>query len=125
MGITVKWDNEGQTIIRWVFEGIWTKQDYHDVYKDLLNTLDTVSHKVHIILDMRAGHDLPRGFISTLRSEQLKQSHPNLGIMVSIGQNAFIRIFVNTFIKIYPPNIQRFYMADSDEQAYALLKKNS
>lgn len=124
MSITVKWDNEDHTIIRWIFDGVWTKQDYYDVYTDLLDILDTTSHKVHIILDMRAGHDLPKGFISTLRTEQFKQSHPNLGTMVSIGQNPFVRMFVNTFTKIYPPKIQRFYMADSDEQAYAIIKED-
>ena len=123
MGIKVQWDNEEKTVLRWVFEEQWNKQDYYDVNDDLHKTLDTVSHKVNVILDMRKSRDLPKGFISTLRSEQFKQPHSNLGTMVSIGQNNFIRIFVNTFLRLYPTSATQFYMAESDEQAYAMFDK--
>ena len=123
MAIDVKWDNEEKTVLRWTFEE-WDLNDFYHVNNDLTGKLDTVAHQVHILLDMKNSKNLPNGFLSALRSMRSRAIHPNMGIMVSIGNNGFIRIFVNTFSKLYPSG-RSFYMADSDKNAYAIFASQS
>lgn len=120
MSINVLWDDEDRTVLRWNFIGKWTIQDFYDVYDKLNTALTESPHKVNVLLDMTESSQIPNGFMSALRSVRSRPAHDNMGVMASIGNSMFVRTFVNTFSKIYPPRKTAYYMVGSYEEAYAL-----
>ncbi len=94
MSIMVDWDNPERTILRFVYHGKWTLDEFHASCNRSDAMMAEVDYKVHIILDMRHSNLLPEGFIRVLRGMP-KRSHPNTGTIVLVGANLFIRTFTN------------------------------
>ena len=105
------------------FHGEWTVEDFHDVNRNMIAMMSSVTHQVDVIMDTRDSGRIPKGFMSALRGLRTKSSYPNMRMMISIGNNAFIRSFVNLYLKIYPVQESPFYMAGSDKEVYAILDK--
>jgi hypothetical protein len=73
---------------------------------------------------MRASGLLPKGLMSAVR--MLAQNpHRNNGIMVMVGCNTFMRVFYDTFMKLFPQRgvKQVMYMAANDEDAQAIFAR--
>ncbi len=76
MPVEFRWDNEEQTVIRFVATGLWNWNDFHKAMRRATFWLDSVSHSVETIIDLRAGVKLPAGALGHVRSLG-KRIHPN------------------------------------------------
>lgn len=123
MGISVAWDNTDRTILRMVCEGYWTLEEFYDANRQLISAMNSTPHQVHVILDTMHSRAVPKGFMTALRGLRLNSTYPNMGLMISIGNNAFVRAFVNLFLKIHPKKAADFLMAGSEEEAYEILSR--
>jgi len=47
MAITVRWDNEEKTIIRWDFSGRWTAEDLYEAHARTMALAQAVDHTVY------------------------------------------------------------------------------
>ncbi len=76
MAISVCWDNEEQTALRVVYAERWNWRD-HRLALDTVNTLlNTVNHKIDLVLDLQESEPLPQSMlVETIASEQV--IHPN------------------------------------------------
>lgn len=103
MGITILWDNEEKTIIRYVYEGRWVWDDLHHARVQVHEMLNTVNHPVGIIVDVRESTLVPNGALSQGRqfATTSPTTHPNEGRTIIVGANTFLRSMYDLFRKIY------------------------
>jgi hypothetical protein len=120
MGITVSWDNEAKTIIRYCFEGRWDWNDFYTARAEAHTMLDEVSYKVGIIVDVQLSNFLPNGAISHIRGLPYK-THPNTGRTILVGANTLIQALYNLFQKLYSTNNGNFMLIRTLEEARAML----
>jgi hypothetical protein len=100
MGITAVWDNDEKTIIRYIYDGSWTWDDFYTAFGQAYKMIDTVNHRVDIIVDVRMSSLLPQNALS--RGRQLSTStHTNQGRTIVVGANALMRSVSNIFNKVY------------------------
>src|SRR5690606_34184496 len=86
MPILVRWDDEEKTRIYYEFVGKWTWDEFNTVYEGVYEMLDTVSHKVDAIVDLRYSNLLPQSTLTEMRRLTFQQ-HENGGITVFITEN--------------------------------------
>ncbi len=123
MSIRVIWDNEDKTILRYVYEGRWDQSEFGKAYAEAKTMLDTVNHKVGVIIDVQNSHLIPNGIISRSRNLVTTPSQ-NEGTNVIVGANAFIRSLVDTFSKVWrhgPLEHRQIIFATSLEEARKIL----
>ncbi|HLY27346.1 MAG TPA: hypothetical protein VKQ72_13470 [Aggregatilineales bacterium] len=123
MGIQTIWDNEEKTIIRHVYEGVWTWRDFNTNLSRSRAMLDTVNHPVHVIIDTRSGKLLPDGSVSNLRS-MTSGIHPNQGRTILVGTNLFVSRLYNAFFLAYCDQGPSLALAPSLETARAMLSEH-
>lgn len=123
MGINISWVNEERTIAQYTFDGRWTWDQLYHAVQEVKVMLNSVSHQVDIVIDLRKNHSVPPGALTHLRSVTLGAS-PNWGMGVFVGVNTFIRTLLRTFITVYPRLGERYAVADSVESALALIAQH-
>ncbi len=124
MTIHVTWGNENKTVLINVYEGLWNLDDFYGAVRQTNALLDSVNHKVNIILDVGKSGLFPKGLMSAVR--MLSQNpHPNNGMMAMVGCNVFVRVFYDTFMKVFaqPRAKQVMYLVADYEDAYAVFAR--
>lgn len=120
MPVSVRWENDEQTIIQFDFVGKWTWDEFHTVYPQNLAMLDSVDYKVAFIVDMLRSDGLPGGALRQLK-RVADLNHPNGGLTVYVGLNPLLSALGAAFRRIYPQSaaIYPFDFARSVEEAHA------
>ncbi len=121
MPVSVIWDNEEQTIIRYVFEGRWTLDELFVVMEQEDQMIASVEHMVDIIVDFQNSGTVPDHLIANFPKifESSSASHPNVGITVIVGAAGFAEMLANIFSKVFT----RMVTASTLEQARAIIAK--
>jgi len=121
MLITVNWNNPEKTCIYYHFVGQWTWDEFDAVYSEVYAMLDTVSHPVHAIVDLRESHLLPYDTLTQMRRLTFQQ-HPNGGITIFITENPFARSLFNILTGVLSQAKEIFRIVNTVDKAYALLE---
>ncbi len=120
MSISVIWDNEEQTIIRYVMDGPWTWSELYEALGQGHRLLDTVDHTVHCIIDMQKTRLIPNNPL--LHGKRMSAGkHPRAGKIVFVDAHAFMQALIGVFRKIYPALLRDILFAETMEEARALL----
>ncbi len=122
MGVSTQWDNEEKTVIRYVYEGRWTWDEYYPAHQEAREMTKSVEHIVHVIVDVRNSTLLPKGALTHSRSA-LDNKPANEGITVIVGANFFIQVMANAARRIDPEPCKRYRFGSTIEEAHALLAK--
>ncbi len=120
MGVSTQWDNEEKTVIRYVYEGKWTWDEYYPEHQKAREMTKSVEHTVHVLVDVRNGALLPKGALTHSRSA-LTNKPENEGITIIVGANLFIQVMANAVRRIYPEPFKQYRFVSTIEEAYALL----
>ena len=125
MKIESVWDNEDKTIIRHIFERGWGWTDFHQALDHASSMMDTVDHRVDVILDFRGASMIPSGAITQVKKAYTNPKHPNIGTTVVIGASAFMQAIVSVGTRLSPNALQDWdvQFANSLDEAYENLKK--
>jgi len=128
MGIDVIWDNEAKTIIRYVYDGRWTWEDFDKARALAVQLEDTVPHQVDAIVDVQKSSVLPTGTITRAREVggTAPVLNPKEGISVIVGAGAFVRSIYDVLRKVYPELIRRrgLFFAKSLDEARAIIAQH-
>jgi hypothetical protein len=89
MGITIQWDNEQQTIMRFDLDPHWTWDELFAAKKQAHELVSMVSHKTVTIIDAPHTTALPPNLLLNARSA-LRNNHPNTLVVVFVATNPFI-----------------------------------
>jgi len=101
MPVTVNWDNEEKTIIRydiiepWTWDEMWVALEKDD------ELIDSIDHIVHLLFNGEAIKVFPGNPIGHLRMFASKTRQP-LGLIVIVGPNVWIHTIVSLFSKLLP-----------------------
>ena len=126
MGISVKWDNSEQTVIRFVYTGQWTFGDLFDAMESARDLMDTVNHPVHGIIDMQDSKLMPNGVLSLGRNVTMRK-HPNQGKSIVVGASGFARTLYDVYRKVHRTTFDEsaYGFASSLEEARQLLSSQA
>lgn len=123
MGITIAWDNEDRTILRFVFDKRWTWDDVANAKRESDAALDSVPHlAVAIIYDAPPDVRLPPDMLTNAR-RVLSSNHPKAVLLVFVLTNTMARIMINTLARISGSVGARIRVVDSVDEARQLIIK--
>jgi len=119
MSIEIQWENEEKTIIRWIFSGDFTWEDYDEGDKKLASMIADIDHNFATIFDLSQMTTLPRYAVSQyprlIRDVPARQE-----MLIIIGMNRLVRSLGSIFTRVYRMNI---HFVPSLEDALALIKE--
>lgn len=120
MPVTVQWENESHTLIRYVYSGAWTWEEMYAAVEQVNAMLDTVDYKVFFITDMAGVTKNPPGMISHIRNA-MQLRHPNSGSTVVITQNTFLVALYNILSSVLNSLRDDFRLVHTHEEAEAVI----
>jgi hypothetical protein len=127
MGIRVVWDNEEQTVIRYIFENDWAWEDVRVAAETSNKMLEEIARVTHFIYDTSQISRVPQGALTHLRRFVGKE-HPLTGRSVLVGAPKtggvqFARGLMRMMQRVYKAD-WRFVFADSLDEARAILAEH-
>jgi hypothetical protein len=103
MPVKVEWDNEEKSIVRFIYTGIWTWDEFYIHVKEANELMDTVNDKCVSIVDMSKAGRLPNGASVHIRNIiRQSMSHNNSGITVFINAETIVRMIIDALRMNYP-----------------------
>jgi CheY-like chemotaxis protein len=124
MGIHVNWDNESETIIRYVIDGQWTWDEFEWALEKGFTMTETVSHTVDAILQFTETSVLPDG--ATIVWKRMMAALPaNQGKVAFVGGNKPIQAAVKLFAQTTKSARHRIVAAKTLDMAYHLLSQQN
>ncbi len=120
MNITVAWDNDEQTIIRYDFDKGWTWREFYTATDQAFVLTRSVTHTVNSISYFKPGVVLPPDALFQFR-RAMTNAPKNRGVTVIVGGSTFIITMVSLFGKLNKRLGERLMIADSLERARAVL----
>jgi len=120
MGVSICWDDEEQTIVRYDFEGRWTWEEFYPAYEQAIAMEKSVPHRIDVILDMLNSYNIPLNAITHVRSISKKQPE-NLGLSVFVTTSAVVLSLYRVGMQ-FDAGLSRYFAAASTlEEAYQLI----
>lgn len=117
MGIEIVWENEEKSIVRWVFSGDFTWEDYEEGSEKLESMIVDVNHNFATIFDLSQMTALPRYAVSQypklIRDVPAKQEY-----LIIVSLNRLVRSLGRIFTRVYRMNI---HFVPTLEDALALI----
>lgn len=123
MGIRIVWDDDERTIIRHVYEGDWTLEDYYHLIDENYRLLDEVGHPVYIINDLRAMTSMPQDMAMAIRYA-VHKAHPNEVINVMVGASMYVNMLVDAINKSIKGKVTEVNYVNTLEEAYTMIENH-
>jgi len=120
MGFKVEWDNSRKTVIRVDVQGYWTWEEYAAGIEETYDLMVTVEHTVDVIIHGIGGLQVPSGNMLAHVKESASLKPDNMGILLLVGANPFIRAIGNIFARISKRSTLLLY-ANSLEEGRLIL----
>lgn len=104
MRVTVSWANEEQSIIRYDFVRGWEWRDIHNALDEAHKMVDTVDHRVDVLMDFSSASLLPSGALTQLNMAYRNPKHENIGVTYLIAKSSFVSSIVTMAQKLWGRN---------------------
>lgn len=124
MSVQIVWDNNEKTIIRFIFEGKWTWEEFYPTHYKAIDMVKSVTHRVNVIVDMRKGVSTPANVLMHIKNISDKQP-PNVGLSVIVTDSSFIHSLHRIGVKFYHKIGRYFSVADNLEAAYVKITQST
>ena len=124
MPIQVIWDDEAKTIIRQIYSGKLTLDDYITATNELEQMVKGVPYTVHSLMDRTDVISAPGIVLPAMR---YANSHvpPNLGLRVIIKGDMFTHVIVDIGRRVAPRLVHDIYFVETLEEGRAIIAKHS
>src|SRR5437868_2152447 len=99
MTVRFVWDNETQTIFRYILDVGWTWEDFFAAKKQANVIMDTINHKFGVILHLPSENVIPADVIANTRNG-LRNKHPNTAVIVVVSVRPIVRTMIGTMRSI-------------------------
>lgn len=99
MGIRVDWDNEDHTIMHYRFDQHWTWEEFETARKQAIDWIDTVTHKVGVIVETPPEMVVPPNVLTHVR-HMLRTKHANTVIITFVVTDPLLRTMIITLRSI-------------------------
>lgn len=123
--IPVIWHNTAQTIIRYHFPKAWSWDDIYSAIDKAVVLLDSVQHRVCLVLDLTESERVPNLNVIGLQriANAPTAKHPNAGIFVMVGMRPVVRAIADVFFRLYPAAGKQYRTAATLEEAITLINE--
>ena len=123
MNISIEWDNEEHTILRYDVHGPWTWDEFYTARQMASDLMDeSPNDLVDAIIDFRSGNFMPRNALSHFQ-QVARTSNSKAGIAVMVGTTGFIKTLYYLMSRLYSSMEDKMRIAETLEEARALLAK--
>jgi hypothetical protein len=122
MGIQILWDDAEKTTLRYNFDEQWSWEDFFAAKKEANALIDTVTHRVGVIMSAPSGMKLPANMLTNARNA-LRTKHPNTVILVFVLTNPFIRTMIRALKGLPMPVATTIELASTLDEARDLVQK--
>lgn len=119
MPISVRWENEDKTIVRWTLEGAWTWDEFREAQEELHLMIRDLDYQVDVIADMRSAPALPKETFHNFKSAELR-AVPNRDRVILVGASLLVKGMATTFNQVFRNRPTHFWLAETIEEALAL-----
>jgi len=116
MGIKILWENRSKTVMRHVYTGRWTVDDYRHAITTTRKLLDGLPHTVDIIIDATASDGTPSNILSAMRYTE-QQVASNQGRIFIVGADLFTQEILHMARRIAPRATGKTQFVDTLEEA--------
>lgn len=120
MSVRYGWFDEARTIIRYDFAAGWQWAELEDAITNVDRMIREVDYPVYTIVDMSQISRIPPDILSSIHWGTFNAA-PNWRFGIFVGANALLKALLNTFSRLYPRFRERYLVADSIEEAVALI----
>lgn len=124
MTITLQWEDEQQTILRYDIFAHWTADELEQRIDEAAAMMSTVNHPINIFVIVQGMSFMPIISVKTMRSIASAPTvrHPNFGgTIVLIGANPFITNLFAIFQTIAPQAAHQYRFVDTLAEAHAIV----
>ena len=125
MPIHLVWDNDDKTILRQVYDGQWTVDDFNEAVVRNVEIQATVSHPVDVITDLRHSTTQTRIMIAAVARHMERHVPPNQRLVIMVGADAFLKIIARISRTLAPRTAKNAHMVDTIEEAYAIIRQTA
>ncbi|MCA0458964.1 MAG: hypothetical protein LCI00_33755 [Chloroflexi bacterium] len=127
MGISVVWDNPERTIIRFIYNGQWSLDNFYQALNESHQMMDSVDFRVGIIIDMENSKLVPNGVLSHGKNVSMRK-HQNQGKSVIVGAGGLVRTLFDVYRKVYRTSFDDtayHFVSNLDEARTLLLQQQA
>lgn len=127
MPIGLAWDDDSKQIINVTVDGRWTWEELEAALRQTIAMMDSVSHRVHFIIDIRRGHLDIASALGQAQKAATPQTHRNEGLKVVVGANWMVRKAYAAYRSVTRAlgKDQQFLFANSLEDARDLIRQRA
>jgi hypothetical protein len=122
MPIDVQWDDDNQTVIRYVFKTPWTWTEYHAAIEQAWTMAKSVDHPTDTITDMSGSRLLPDNLFANIKRSMV-EIPDSTQTVVLVGGGAFMDVMLGVFRRLYPRQVAKFHMVRTLEEARTLIRE--
>lgn len=124
MPVSVQWDDEAKTILRYTYQGQWTWQELYTAANEGNAMIEDLDYNVSCIIDLSSSRILPQNAL--VHGKNLNTRTPrNVEMNVVVGANALVRSVVDAFMRVYSSlmKITKVRFAANLDEARAIIAR--
>lgn len=115
--ISVAWHNSEKNVLVMTMATPWSWEEYHQKTAEMYDLLDSVGHKVDVLLDFTESIHLPPNAFSHLCNLDRK-THSNRGAVILVGFSKYLQVIADVLVKLYPAAAKSARMVRTLDEAY-------
>jgi hypothetical protein len=123
MPITVEWDDEAQTVVRWDFVGRWNFDDVKAGLETSITLRKSIEGKSSVILNFERSESLPMGAVTEMM-KSMAQMPDKREMVVIAGSGALLKNLVGIYLKVRRGQNDKIGLVDTLEQARAYIAQH-
>jgi hypothetical protein len=122
MSITVAWDDDAHTIIRYTFTSPWTWDEYRAAIDRAWELARAVDHPTDTITDMSRSHLWPENLFRHIRRSVVEIPESTQTIVL-VGAGKFVELALEALRRVYGPQGSKFFTAATLDEARELIRR--
>jgi len=123
MPITVEWDDEAQTIVRWDFVGRWNFDDVKAALEKSVSLRKSIEGKSSVILNFERSESLPMGAVTQMIQGMAKMPDKREMVVIA-GSSGLLKSLAAIYLKVRRGQNDKLGVVDTLEQARAFIVQN-
>lgn len=118
MPVRIEWDNDEKTVIRYVFSGAWTWDEYLPCLEKGRQWMAETANTVCILNDMQQVTKFPPNFISKAHNV-IGSRPPNTGLAVFVTRSSIFSVLYKILSQLMPTIPTEYILVQSEAEAYS------
>lgn len=124
MPVTLKPDEEDNTILVYRCKGDWTWEEFSEVDHSVWTKFHEIDTRFDIIIDMSESNTVPQGISQIVHQAGQREPRPYQELGVLIQAPLSIQIVVQALKRVYPNKSRTYVFAKTHDEAIQLIHQD-